>query len=279
MGKVSKFGTVTTNNQAAMVTAIVKHSWLPVTNKAGKCTGVEQLSKAKGLTSQQKASYRMDVLSDTQPGDTVYGIKWTSAKVKFTTLETKSSTGTELLEPLTYFEENTASETAGLTDSTGGPAIVRSHATAGTTTLTVNGHLENWYGNHVVSWTKQIIVRSEDGVHISDSSALINFGTLPLWEAQATKEVTNITIGGIQCVKVITTIVWANGFKSVEGSIGAGGYSGSLKVTGNLGANGQVQEEDIVCADGTATHNGQNVPPSGPQPTATVVPAVTRAAA
>ena len=51
----------------------------------------------------------------------------------------------------------------------------------------------------------------------------------------------------------------AAGFKSVSGTLGAGGWSVGVAITGWGGPQFQEQEELIVCSDGTASLDGQPV--------------------
>ena len=55
----------------------------------------------------------------------------------------------------------------------------------------------------------------------------------------------------VECKRLTVTIVFATGFKEVSGSVGADGFSASLTVKGTLGAKGQAEETDVICADGT----------------------------
>lgn len=116
----------------------------------------------------------------------------------------------------------------------------------------------NGFRMRTIAATEKVIVRSEDKRTITDHTELISFQTLFLWEAKATKEVSEIVLGEVECTKAIITIIWASGFKRVRGKVSADGFAVEVEVEGRLGSHGQIQRELVACANGRAQVDGED---------------------
>lgn len=242
--------TVTAGNEAELRENVVNSTWIPVEESIKKCTKVVSYSTglSKGeITTGQAEEYKSKIAEEVLPGDEIYKFKWhISGGATFETLGVASSSDVLLFEPVETWDSGSSSESAPASKEEakeGGPTW-----TWGPLTVTQLSALGTVGYESKVSLEIQTNVAKE----IVNKTALIGFTTGLMWNAAATKEeMLIVNGGGVHCYKVIATVTFVTGFKSLNVTAGGNGWMLSVEVTGTLGANGQHQESDELCADGT----------------------------
>ncbi|HEY2632519.1 MAG TPA: hypothetical protein VGI26_09095 [Solirubrobacteraceae bacterium] len=242
--------TVTSGNKEELREKVINSTWTPVETSIKKCTEVVSYSTglSKGeITAGQAEEYKTAIAGEVQPGDEIYKLKWhISGGATFETLGVASSSDTLIFEPIEVWDSGSSSE------STPGPVEVAKEAgptwTWGPLTVTQLSALGTVGYESKVS----LEIQTNPAKEIVNKTVLIGFTTGLGWNAAATKEEMLIVNGaGVHCLKVIATVTFVTGFKSLKVTAGVNGWSLSVEVTGFLGANGQHQESDELCADGS----------------------------
>jgi len=246
---------VTQANQSSVVSDIVASSAIPVGDNS-TCTSVVLMSDALAsgnVTPAQLSQYTQAVAAQVTAGDYLFQFTWRRADgTQFTTLGVTDSLFRLIFEPI-QAATGTVSTSQGVGIDTTDSTVL---------TLTYSYFIRNLLNITTVESEQKTTVITEDNKTIEDESETISFITAPLWTAAATVVPQKIVLDGIECKKAAVTLTFVNGFKSLKVAAGAGGFSGSVEVQGNLGASGQIQWVAIVCSDGRALLDG--VPVSDP---------------
>jgi hypothetical protein len=243
--------TVTSGNEAALREDVVNSTWIPVAEPGESSGGCKEEVKfstgvSEGhITKLQKEEYEAKVKELVVPGDIIYIFKWhQTGGSSFETYGVFNSSGEGEFESISSWDTSKITDSAPESESMAGewvwgPLVVRQ----GTEFFDSLG-----YESKV---TLKIVYNNMN--EITDKTALISFRTGFGWEAAATMTEAIVNVGGVQCYKVIATITYVTGLKSLTVSGGANGFNASVTVNGILGANGQHQEEDRLCVNGTTS--------------------------
>ncbi len=256
--------TVTAGNAAALRDAIVNATAIPVIDATGVCSDVVLIAdgiSSGDISTSQVEAYRSRIATILVPGDKVFAYTWERPSGEtVVTLGVTTADVSPKFEPITTAEPgldlNFNEVSSSGAECTIGQCQPTPDVALTSYVLTSTVLAETGLGTTGLKATKKINVITANKKTIQDESETITFVTGIFWDAAATKVATKIALGGVDCKKVVSTITIVTGFKSLKVSAGGGGYSGSVEVEGRLGANAQVQETDIMCADGTALHDG-----------------------
>ena len=256
LSAVRSLGPITTAGLTQAVTDILDGAALPILADGvwGGTTSVAQ-AQADGLvTATEVSTFRNTPASLIAAGQNLTEFTWTAADGStFTTLGTMTAGGSVVFEPITFLlPEPEEAAAAGL----------QTAQVSGSDRTSRSGVKHNKLGMDATTWTFDATIftqmtQTNMFTHYAIVSQVenINFSTLFLWEAKATKNITRFTINRdqyttVECKTIQIAIVYATGFKEVSGSVAADGFSASLTVKGNIGSNGQIQFAVTLCADG-----------------------------
>lgn len=260
--------TVSTGNLTTLSNDIVNATVIPVA-ESGVCTDAVPIAEGISMgdiTAEQVDAYRSQLEAFLKPGDKIYRFTWQRQNGEtFTTLGVFDANQNPKFEPILAGQQGLRIELEEVSASTStsstahvvtpdSPTDADVTTTAYTLTGTVNQDTK--LGTTGYRAVKKITVFTENKKCIADESETISFNSGLFWDVAATKTPTKIRLGGVECKKVVSTITYVTGFKSLKVKGGGGGYSGSIEVEGRLGSNGQFSETDIMCADGSAFHDG-----------------------